>query len=332
MKQFICALKDCRHRIIINILLSIQIFIMSIMISGITYQSYISFKNYSYLYKWNKDKDSVVFDVYINTQKPGSFEKSIYALQEVLSGGEYSSGFSFFIEDDNIYLFGNWQNINEFSTIPFLNINENEKKLDRNIDTILAGQSIYSTKDKNIYLSSSENLMENQHLINTKNFVQIVSNLNLFSPPEETVDSFVNQINENTIFLTIIPKKLEIKIDKMISDFCILIPPICFLFLTIIGVLCILDGTYKKKSREYAIHYVVGASESDILMRMFFLFNIISLPGVILTILIYNMGKFETIVFLQGLCIYAILFICSFIPSLIHFFKNTNKATFLRGD
>lgn len=333
MKQFKNALKDYRERIVINIFFSIQILIVSIMISGITYQIYSETVNFNYIHKWIEDKYIVTFDVYSNSQKPDSFEKSSYALQKVLSGGENACGFTFFTEGDNFYLFGNWQNIDGFSTIPFLSLDENERKLNNDINSILVGgEIIYPTKNKNIYLSSSENLDENMKLMNIENFVQVINNLSLFSPSKEVVDSFVNKVNTNTRFLTVIPQDLKYKVENMKPNYYILIPVICFVFITIIGFLSLLNGIYKKKASEYMIHYLVGASETDVLMRMFLLFNIISLPGIIVAILIYSLVEFEMVVFMQGLCIYFILFICSFVPSSIYFLKSTNKAIFLRGE
>lgn len=68
MKQFKNALKDYRERIVINIFFSIQILIVSIMISGITYQIYSETVNFNYIHKWIEDKYIVTFDVYSNSQ------------------------------------------------------------------------------------------------------------------------------------------------------------------------------------------------------------------------------------------------------------------------
>ncbi|HSH53260.1 MAG TPA: hypothetical protein VK982_16155, partial [Bacteroidales bacterium] len=283
MLQFKYAMYDYKKNLGLMIIFLIQLIVLFVSIFNISdevLKSYLSYKTMTELYEYNKD--CILFNGYFNMEgKENLFEEIKEPLKSVLMGQDEAKAMTYCTSGDIVYILGNWKKAKPFKDIPYTSdmqiYNGNDYKGDdyeKFPPTILLKDgkkgNIFNI-DKNKIIFVNENIWFDKYFrANFFETEEMVNNLILFTDDFNVIEEYVNGVNANIDGL-IIPitikealNDLKLSFFSFGNDLEIFLFMIIFTFSIITGLISLMYLIIDTNMREYAIHFIVGATVQDI--------------------------------------------------------------------
>ncbi|QAT61397.1 hypothetical protein EQM13_07305 [Acidilutibacter cellobiosedens] len=352
MLQLEYALNDYKRKIGLMITFSIQLIILFISIMGISddvFKSYFAYRTMKELYVHNKN--CTLYKSYDNSEVyPNSMENVYKGLKKVLVGQDEAKAVTYYISENTVYIFGNWKRIESFKNIPYTSGEQtyggrryNLKNYKKLKSTILLTDS---AKGNAVNIDKSRIVFINERIWNDDSFKmdfsvmkQMVNNLIMFTGEPRINEEYINSINSNIGSFIIVPISVKEVVNGLKTDFFfgggeseLLLFLIIFVFSIICGLISLIYIVIDKNMKEYAIHFLVGATISDIWLRELLLLNIMILPGLLLSYSLYA----KTLMFIDlniiTIIVYLTLMLGGLLPLYIRFNCSKNKLDFTRRD
>lgn len=169
---------------------------------------------------------------------------------------------------------------------------------------------------------------------------ELIQNTNFINPSEEEITRYVKTVNTSKV-INVLPYSASAlfsknyKMNLFNQWFFLLFFSIAFIF-NLMGIIANLMNTINKNLRDYAVHYMYGATIVNILQRIVFYIFLILLPPVLIAYIFINlMGLFQNLpVWAPPLYFVFFVFASAVIVSIYPLKKlqTTNLQTLIRRD